>query len=58
MRQRWLLMALVLIGSLRIAATWQHFNATYDEPFHVACGVQWWAKKEYTRGSTLRWLGS
>jgi len=43
------LFALVLVGSLRIAATWQHFNATYDEPFHVACGVQWWAEKEYTR---------
>ena len=49
MKQRWLLVALVLIGSLRIAATWRHFNATFDEPFHIACGVQWWAEKEYTR---------
>ena len=49
MRQYWLLVVLLLIGSVRIAATWQHFNATFDEPFHVACGVQWWAEKEYTR---------
>jgi len=37
-QQYGLLVVLVLLGSLRIAATWSHLNATYHEPLHVACG--------------------
>lgn len=32
---------LVLIGSLRIVATYTVFSHTYDEPAHLACGIQW-----------------
>jgi len=48
MKFRWLLFALILIGSLRIASTWQHFNATIDETYHVACGMEWWSEHKYT----------
>lgn len=48
MKYRWLLLALILIGSLRIAATWQHFSATVDEPSHLGCGMEWWAEHKYT----------
>jgi hypothetical protein len=40
--------ALVLIGSLRIVATYQVFNHTIDEPAHIACGMEWLAKGAYT----------
>ena len=49
MKFRWLLFALILIGSLRIASTWQHFNATIDETAHLACGMEWWSEHKYTR---------
>jgi hypothetical protein len=40
--------ALVLIASLRIAATYTIFNHTIDEPAHIACGMQWLDKRVYT----------
>ncbi|HYK65999.1 MAG TPA: hypothetical protein VEY94_13740, partial [Patescibacteria group bacterium] len=36
-----LTMALILIGSARIALTYTVFNHTSDEPAHIACGMQW-----------------
>ena len=33
--------ALVLVASIRIIATYTVFNHTYDEPAHIACGMEW-----------------
>ncbi len=49
MKQHWLLFGLILLGSIRISSTWQHFSATVDEPSHLACGMEWWADHQYTR---------
>jgi hypothetical protein len=38
---------LVLIGTLRIAATWTVFNHTADEPAHISCGLEWLSKGVY-----------
>ena len=43
-----LTVALVLIASLRIAATYTVFSHTSDEIAHVACGMEWLAKGIYT----------
>jgi len=45
----WLPLALLVIGSVRIASTWGVFSQTFDEAFHLACGLEWWEKKQYTR---------
>jgi hypothetical protein len=39
----------VLVGAAiaRLCATYTTFTATYDEPFHVACGMQWLDKGTY-----------
>ena len=39
---------LVVIGSVRIAATYTVFNHTTDEPAHIACGMQWLDQHTYT----------
>ena len=39
--------ALVLIASIRIIATYTVFNHTCDEPAHIACGMQWLDKGVY-----------
>ena len=36
-----LVIALILLGSVRIALTYTVFNHTSDEPAHIACGMQW-----------------
>ena len=41
-------MALVLIASIRIVATYTVFSHTSDEPAHVACGMEWLDKGTYT----------
>jgi hypothetical protein len=46
---RFLPLLLILAGSLRIASTWTSFTQTIDEPFHIACGVQWWVERIYER---------
>src|SRR5579872_827466 len=38
----------VLIGSARIVATYDVFNHTFDEPAHIACGMEWLDKGTYT----------
>jgi hypothetical protein len=45
----WLPLVLLAIGSIRIASTWGVFSQTFDEAFHLACGLQWWEHKQYTR---------
>jgi hypothetical protein len=39
--------ALVVLASIRIAATYSVFNHTCDEPAHVACGMEWLEKGKY-----------
>ncbi|NWF84956.1 MAG: glycosyltransferase family 39 protein, partial [Bryobacteraceae bacterium] len=38
---------LVLIATLRIAATYSVFSHTSDEPAHIACGMEWLSKGTY-----------
>jgi hypothetical protein len=40
-------LALVLIASIRIIATYTVFNHTSDEPAHIACGMEWLDKGVY-----------
>ena len=42
-----LALVLVLIASARIAATYSVFNHTFDEPAHIACGMEWLDKGVY-----------
>jgi Dolichyl-phosphate-mannose-protein mannosyltransferase len=39
---------LVLIGVLRIVATYHQFSQAYDEPAHIACGMEWWDKGTFS----------
>ena len=39
--------AAVLIGTLRIVATYAVFNHTVDEPAHIGCGMEWLSKGTY-----------
>jgi hypothetical protein len=39
---------LIAIAVARIAATYTVFNGTYDEPDHVACGMEWLQMGTYT----------
>ncbi|HTC34135.1 MAG TPA: glycosyltransferase family 39 protein [Bryobacteraceae bacterium] len=36
-----IVVALILLASVRIAVTYTVFNHTSDEPAHIACGMQW-----------------
>jgi hypothetical protein len=49
LEQRALLIAVccMAIGCLRIAATWSQLGLTYDEPQHLACGLEYLAKHVY-----------
>ena len=38
---------LVAIGSLRIISTYQVFSHTFDEPAHIACGMEWLVQGTY-----------
>jgi hypothetical protein len=40
-------LTLVLIASIRIIATYTVFNHTFDEPAHLACGMEWLDKGVY-----------
>jgi Dolichyl-phosphate-mannose-protein mannosyltransferase len=44
----WIAVALTILGSARIAATYTVFNHTFDEPIHIACGMEWLEKGTYT----------
>ena len=39
--------ALVVFASIRIIATYTVFSHTYDEPAHIACGMEWLDKGFY-----------
>jgi 4-amino-4-deoxy-L-arabinose transferase-like glycosyltransferase len=39
--------AAILIGTLRIVATYAVFNHTVDEPAHIGCGMEWLSKGTY-----------
>jgi len=43
-----LVAALILLGTIRIAATYTVFSHTADEPAHIACGMEWLDKGVYT----------
>ena len=36
-----MVIALILIGSVRIVATYNVLSHTFDEPAHIACGMEW-----------------
>ncbi|HEY1241477.1 MAG TPA: glycosyltransferase family 39 protein, partial [Bryobacteraceae bacterium] len=40
-RALWIATVLSVLASARIVATYSVFNHTYDEPAHVACGMEW-----------------
>jgi len=40
--------AAVILASARIIATYTVFNHTFDEPVHIACGMEWLDKGVYT----------
>jgi 4-amino-4-deoxy-L-arabinose transferase-like glycosyltransferase len=42
-----LALALVLVASVRIVATYDVFSHTNDEPAHIACGMEWLDKGVY-----------
>ena len=39
---------LLLIGVCAIALTYSTLSQTYDEPAHIAAGMQWWDKDQYS----------
>ncbi len=39
---------LVLLGTVRIVSTYWTFSHTFDEPAHIACGMQWIEHHIYT----------
>jgi len=39
--------ALVVLATTRIVATYAVFNHIYDEPAHIACGMEWLVKRTY-----------
>jgi hypothetical protein len=43
-----LVLALVLLGSIRIVATYTVFNHVVDEPGHIAAGMEWLETGRYT----------
>lgn len=47
MRNRWVVTLLILIGTVRIAATYRTFSYTFDEPAHLACGMEWLSRGTY-----------
>jgi hypothetical protein len=49
--ERWslvLALAFILVGSVRIVATYTVFNHVVDEPGHIAAGMEWLEKGKYT----------
>ena len=46
-RRRVLLLAIVAIASVRIVSTYTVFSHTFDEPAHLACGMEWLSNGAY-----------
>ena len=38
----------ILVGAVRIISTYHVFNQTFDEPKHIASGLEWWERGTYT----------
>jgi hypothetical protein len=47
-RAAWLAVGLVLLAAVRIVSTYTVFSHTFDEPAHIACGMEWIEKRAYT----------
>jgi len=47
-RSGWILFLLIVAGSARIVSTYAVFSATYDEPSHLARGIEWLDRGTYT----------
>ena len=45
---RWLAVGLVVLATGRIVSTYTTFSHTFDEPAHIACGMEWLEKHTYT----------
>jgi len=43
-----LAVALILIATIRVGATYTVFSHTNDEPYHIAAGMEWLSKGAYT----------
>jgi hypothetical protein len=46
-RAKLFVLALLALGTLRIASTYTVFTHTIDEPVHIACGMEWLSKGVY-----------
>lgn len=44
----WIAIALVVLATVRIVATYPAMSHTFDEPAHIACGMEWLEKHTYT----------
>src|SRR5262244_4420438 len=44
---RWLAIAVIALGTLRIVSTYSETSLTWDEPGHMACGLQYLAEHKY-----------
>lgn len=40
----WLAVVLGVVGTARIVSTYSIFSHTFDEPGHIACGIEWFEK--------------
>ena len=47
-RATWLAIGLVALATIRIISTYTIFSHTFDEPAHIACGMQWIEKHIYS----------
>jgi hypothetical protein len=47
-RATWLAIGLVVLATGRIVSTYPVFSHTFDEPAHIACGMEWLEKHTYT----------
>jgi hypothetical protein len=43
-----ILVLVLILTAVRLAPTYKTFVGTYDEPFHIACGMEWLDKGQYT----------
>lgn len=43
-----LIVLMILVGCVRIYSTYDIFSQTWDEPFHIAAGMEWLDKGKYT----------
>lgn len=46
-RSRTIALVLILIASARIVTTYPVFNHVFDEPAHIACGMEWLSQGKY-----------